>query len=284
MQAALIKGLSQRGDDSAASFIAALVTSTSPEVRVAAISALGILGDASMVPLLGVAAAASSGDEQKAARLALVQLRQGNPTETLLRLLPGAKPEVQAEFARALGDRSDTNAVPKLVELAQQGSGTARKSALQALALLVDDSQVGMMVQFVTDSKTDTARADAAEALNAACHQILARHGKLNVEPLRQALATAPNDSRIALLPICGSLIDPKVRTSLRSALADPDPKVRTAAIRALCDTSDAELLARRAEGRLSSAGREPPHARHPRLRALNHPGGDHQASGQAAD
>ena len=111
-----------------------------------------------MVPLLGVAAASATGEEQKAARLALVELRRGNPTEKLLRLLPDAKPEVQAEFARALGDRSDKAAVPKLVELAREGSGSASKAALQALVLLVDDSQVGLMVQFVVEAKTDTAR------------------------------------------------------------------------------------------------------------------------------
>ncbi|MGO8930480.1 MAG: HEAT repeat domain-containing protein [Limisphaerales bacterium] len=243
VQVALVEGLSQRGDVAAVPAIAALATSASPEVRLAAINALGILGDATMVPLLGVSAASASGEEQKAARLALVELRRGNPTETLLRLLPAAKPEVQAEFARALGDRSDRAAVPKLVELAREASGSATKAALQALVLLVDDSQVGLMVQFVIEAKTDTTRADAAEALNSACHQILTRRGRVNIEPLMQALATAPTDARVALLPVCSGLIDPKVRSALRAAVAASDPQVRAAAIRALCDTCDPELL-----------------------------------------
>ena len=243
VQVALIEGLSQRGDISAAPAIATMASSTSPEVRLAAINALGILGDATMVPLLGASAASATGEEQKAARLALVELRRGNPTETLLRLLPDAKPEVQAEFARALGDRGDKGAVPRLAELARQGSGSATKAALQALALLVEDPQVGMMVQFVIDAKSEGARADAAEALNIACHQILTRRGRVSVEPLLQGLAAAPTDARIALLTVCGGLIDPKLRTALRAGLADPNPLVRTAAIRALCDTCDAELL-----------------------------------------
>jgi HEAT repeat protein len=243
VQAALIGGLSQRGDGAAAPAVAAMVGSASPEVRLAAINALATLGDASLVPLLAVSAASTSGEEQKAARLALVQLRRGNPTETLLRLLPAAKPEVQAEFARALGDRSDKAAVPKLVELAREGSGSASKAALQALVLLVDDSQVGQMVQFVVEAKTDTARADAAEALNSACHQIQTRRGQVNTAPLVQGLATASTDARIALLPVCSGLTDPKMRSALRTAVAASEPPVRAAAIRALCDTSDAELL-----------------------------------------
>jgi HEAT repeat protein len=240
---ALIGGMSQRGDVAAAPAIAAMVKSASPEVRVAVINALGILGDATMVPLLGVSAASASGEEQKAARLALVDLRRGNPTETLLRLLPAAKPEVQAEFARALGDRSDKAAVPKLMELAREGSGSASKAALQALVLLVDDAQVGQMVQFVIEAKTDTARAAAAEALNSACHQIQTRRGQVNTAPLVQGLATASTGARIALLPVCGGLIDTKLRAALRAAVVAPEPPVRAAAIRALCDTADAELL-----------------------------------------
>ena len=243
VQVSLIEGLSQRGDVAAGPAIATMVGSASPEVRLAAINALGILGDASVVPLLVVSAASASGEEQKAARLALVQLRRGNPTETLLRLLPDAKPEVQAEFARALGDRGDKAAVPKLVELVQHGSGSARKAALQALALLVEDAHVGLMVQFVSEAKSDAARADAAEALNLACHQIQTRHGKVNIQPVVEGLAIGSTETRIALLPVCGGLIDPRIRTGLRAALAAPVPQVRAAAIRALCDTSDAELL-----------------------------------------
>ena len=243
VQVALIEGLSQRGDVSAAPAISTMAHSASPEVRLATINALGILGDATMVPLLGVAAASTNSEEQVAARLALVQLRRGNPTETLLRLLPDAKPEVQAEFARALGGRGDKAAVPRLVELAREGSGSATKAALQALALLVDDAQVGLLVQLVIDAKTEAARANAAEALNSACHQIQTRRGRVDIEPLLQGLATAPAVARLALLPVCGGLVDPKLRTALRAALADPDQQVRTAASRALCDTGDAELL-----------------------------------------
>ncbi len=243
VQVALIGGLRQCGDVSAVPGIASMASSPAPEVRVAALNALGSLGDASRLPLLGVAAASTNADEQAAARLALVQLHRGNTTETLLRFLPDAKPEVQAEFARALGSRGDRTAVPKLIELARPESGPTRKAALQALALLVDDPQVGRMVRFVTEAQTEPARADAAEALNAACQQIQLRRGQVNVEPLLQALAAAPNDARVALLPVCGGLNNPKVRAALRAAVAASDPQVRAAAIRALCDTSDAELL-----------------------------------------
>jgi HEAT repeat protein len=243
MQIALLEGLAQRGDYVASSTIAVMDRSRSPEVRVAAIQALAILGDSTLIPLLGVAAISTNSLEQNAARLALVQLRRGEPTECLLRLLPNAKPEVQAEFARALGDRTDRAAIPTLVELVKEGRASARKAALQALALLVDDPQLGMMVQFVRDSATDAERADAAEALNSACHNILPRRGKVNVDPLIQPLANASTATRIALLPICSGLTDPKLRAALREALLSEETAIHTAAVRALCGTSDPQLL-----------------------------------------
>jgi hypothetical protein len=102
---------------------------------------------------------------------------------------------------------------------------------------------LGLMVQLVAEAKDQAARADAADALNSACHQIQARRGRVDIEPLVQALATGPTDTRVTLLSVCSSLTDPKVRAALRAAVAASDPQVRAAGVRALCDTSDAELL-----------------------------------------
>jgi HEAT repeat protein len=243
VQAPLIGGLAQRDDPVAAPAIAALAASPVPAVRLAAIDALGVLGDASCVSLLARSAATRADDEQKAARQALVDLRRGPVTETLLSQLTTAAPAVQAELARALGDRSDQAAVPKLMQLARQDSGSARKASFQALAHLVDEPQLDALVQLVLEAKDETGRAQAAEALNMACQHIQAKHGRVNVEPLVKGVTTGPTEGRVALLPVCSSLAKPSVRAALRAAVLDSLPQVRAAAIRALCDTTDPELV-----------------------------------------
>jgi hypothetical protein len=196
-----------------------------------------------MVPLLAQSATSATGAEQDAARLSLVQLRRGNPTQALLAQLPAAKPAVQAELARALSDRGDKAAVPHLLQLAQQGSDSARKAALQALAALVEQPQLAAIVRLVFEARTEAARSEAADALSSACHNIQARRGRVNIEPLVQGLATGSTEVRVALLPVCSGLTDPEARKALRAAAADSNPEVHAAAIRALCDTSDIELL-----------------------------------------
>ena len=104
VQVALIEGLTQRGDVSAASTIVVMDRSPSPEVRLAAINALGILGDATMVPLLGVAATSDERRRTKGrpAGVGPIAPRQSD-RDACSGFCPDAKPEVQAEFARALG-------------------------------------------------------------------------------------------------------------------------------------------------------------------------------------
>src|SRR5207237_403519 len=172
VQVALIGALTQRGDASVARAVASLASSSVPAVRAAAIGALGILGDASDIGLLAESAASANAEEQQAARRSLAQIRRGKLTESLLAGLRTAKPAVQAEMARALGERGDTSAIPKLLELARTGADSARKAAFQALALLVDQRDLAALVALVMGATEPNARAEAAETLHAACQHL----------------------------------------------------------------------------------------------------------------
>src|SRR5947209_635336 len=96
--------------------------STRAEVRIAALNALGVLGNASAVTILAEAAASGEKEEQSVAHLALVELRHGDVRKELLAKLPSTKPAIQAELARVLGDRGEVTAIPDLLQLAEAGS------------------------------------------------------------------------------------------------------------------------------------------------------------------
>ncbi len=246
VQVSLVENLAQRNDPAAAPAVTALANSPAPTVRLAVVRALGNLGDATVVPLLAEAAASAAPAERAlrdAARDSLAQLNRGEPDRELIRLLPTAQPAVQLEMGRALGARGDHPAVPKLLALAGQGADSTRQAALLALGQLVDQAEVGSLARILLEAPTDTARAQAAEALNTACRHVQFLHGHFEVEPLITALASANAEARIALLPVCAAFNDPQVRVALRAGVADSNPQVHTAAVRALCDTTDAELL-----------------------------------------
>ncbi|HXJ74037.1 MAG TPA: HEAT repeat domain-containing protein, partial [Candidatus Dormibacteraeota bacterium] len=243
VQLALVEGLWQRGDTTAASELASFATSAPPEVRTALIRTLGSLGDASMVPLLAGFAGSGTAVEQAAARQALIELRRGDVTTALLADLPGEVPSVQAELARALGNRGDRAAVPKLMELAQGSNKSVRGAALKALAELITAEHLAGVVDMVLLAKDPAVRQETAQALNAACRRLTVGHRDLVVGPLITGLKAGAPEARAALLPMCSELPLPEVRVALRQGLTDPDPAVKTAALHALCDTIDPELI-----------------------------------------
>lgn len=242
-QIALISGLSQRNDSAAISAIAAQVANSDLAVRLAAIQALGDLADASAIPVLAKAAASGSEPEQAAAQDALAQLRTGKPTEALLAHLASAQPAEQAEIARALGQRADAAALPKLLELAQNGSESVRPAVFQALSLLAGSDQLDRMTRLVADAKTAETRSQAAEALSAVYQRVVVTQGKANAALVVKAMDAGAVETRIELLRVCSALIDPEIRRVFHAAVTAPEPALRTAAVRAMAQSRDAGLL-----------------------------------------
>ena len=242
-QLALVEGLAQRGDPAAAPELAAFASSAPPEVRPSVLRALGLLGDTTVVPLLAGFAASGNALEQAAARQSLADLHRGKVTEALLAQLPGEGPAAQAELARALGNRGDRAAVPRLLDLSQQDNDSVRVAALKALAELIRPDDIAAVVQIILFTTNSTARTETAEALNTACQRLATNRHPVPLTPLMAGINAGSPEARIALLPLCSGLAVPEVRVALRTALTDPDPQIKTAALRALCDTVDPELL-----------------------------------------
>jgi len=243
VQIALLECLDQRRDPFCLPAVVQMAESTNFDVRLAAIKALGDLGDGSVVTLLARKAAESIGVEKNAIRQALLDLRRGAVTPGLLKALATATPAVKLELIWAIGNRGDMSAVPRLLELARSPDEGLRSSSLQALELLAGPAQLSDLVQLVTRATTDEARSDAADALSAACQRIESRSGHCNTDALVQAVRTGPLEARLALLPVCSGLTNAPVREALRAACEDSEARVRQAALRALCDTRDGELL-----------------------------------------
>jgi HEAT repeat protein len=243
VQIALLQCLQQRGDPSAAPAVAQLLGSSEPDVRLAAIRASGDLGGGSVALLLAGAAASSTGAERNAVRQALVDLRHGEVTPVLLESFATANPAVQGEMIRALGNRGDLSAVPKLLEFASSQNDSIRASSFQALALLAGPAQIPNLVQLTVQAPDDSARSEAADALNYACQRIESRTGHCDATALFEAARSGPLEARLALLPVCAGLAQAPSRAALRAAAVDPEPRVRQAALLAMCDSRDADLL-----------------------------------------
>jgi HEAT repeat protein len=242
LQVALLALLRTRGDVAALPAVQAAARSEDSAVRTAALTALGELGDAGAVSLLAEAATSQDAAEQKAAREALTSLRRGDVAGALVTQLGAAKPAVQVELARALGQRADKSAVPPLLTLARSSDDAARQAGLRALKQVADKSHLAALVELLREANDASHHAEIIDMLSSVCER-LQSHPPVNVKPILDGIASAPLETRVALLSVCSLFVDERVRAVLRTALRDQESILRDAAIRAACNSRDPELM-----------------------------------------
>jgi hypothetical protein len=121
-QVQLLSALGDRGDVTARPAVVAALKSEDESVRVAALRALGQLGDDSSVELLAQSAAGAKGAEQKAARDSLYRLRGPNVDKVILTAIPKAEAKTKVELISSVGQRNITAGVATLLETAKESN------------------------------------------------------------------------------------------------------------------------------------------------------------------
>jgi HEAT repeat protein len=244
LQIALLRLLQQRGDAAAAPAVFKVAQGTAdPDVRRAALAALGGVGDAQVVAWLAqTAATAADKAEQKAARQALLELHHGDIPGALLALLPAANPGEQTELIRVLAARPDKSSATRLLEMAQAGDAATRQVALRGLKSLATAAHLPALVKLLEQAPDDTVRAAAQSVIQSLAARTPAGQA-VDVAPLVQGLLTTNTATRIALLQVGALFTDARLHTALRAAVRDANDAIRAAAIAALCESHDVQLM-----------------------------------------
>jgi HEAT repeat protein len=237
----LLTVLRERGEASVLPAVLEQAGSSDAAVRVAALNALGVLGDTNAVPVLALAATSRERREREVAQQALASLRGDQVSAVMVAGLRQSPPELQRTLAQALSSRGERTVVPSLLSLARETDGETRSAALLALGGLVEGSDVDSLVQLIAvapdlESKMDVVRVFEALAAGPAA-------GRIETAPIVAALARGDSATRQTLLQVCALFRQDALRAPFRAALHDEDERVRAAAALALCDTQDEALL-----------------------------------------
>lgn len=243
VQVALLQGLDQRRDTVAESQVLSMLGNQDPTFRLAALETVGDIGGRKAVLPVATLAAQTTGPERNAARETLVNLRQGSVAREFVELLDKTSGNVRAELIRALGDRGDSTAAGKILQLAAGSDDSVRPVCLQALASLAGPAQVSGMIGLVTRANNDDARSDAADALTTACERMESKSAPLDAGELARTAQTASVEARVAILGVCSVVRDPRIRDVLRQGMLDSAPRIHEAAMRAVCNSQDDLLL-----------------------------------------
>jgi len=264
-QVGLLSALADRGDKAATPAVRKLLSDNDNiRARVAALKALGKLGEASDLETLIGFMASGSADEQAAARRSLVVMQGDEVLASMAGQLSTAKVPVQIMLMEILTERRARDAVPAILAVAIAENADLRRAAMTALGQLGQAEHIPGMVQGVLKAERGRERDAAEKAVMLACHRI--EDSEDQAKPLLDVMEELPESDRTILLSTLGRVGGPAARDVLEDLVADSDSKKHELGLRALCNWPDASIAFRLLE--LARIDEDPKHRRMA-LRAL---------------
>lgn len=245
VQPLIIAALVDRGDRTALAAIESKAGDADPEVRLAALRALGRIGAASSVPiLLAAATAGRSPADGDAAVASLSRINAPDTVPAILRALPAAPPAARIRLIAVLGDRRAEGAIPALLQLATDGSREISEAAFRALTAAARPADLPQLIPLSLGAKDDALRTLADRAIVTTAMRVLdpARRADAVLAALREA---KDPQTKAALLRPLGAVVRSMTATfdpfvAVRSLLDGPSTELRAAAMRCLADWPDA--------------------------------------------
>ncbi len=227
-QVQMLDALGDRGDPAARAVLDDALKSPAPGVRVAALTALRRVGDASCVLPAAQRAATTTGEEQEAARQCLYGLRGAEVDRAVIESIPRAEPKVRVELIHAAAERSLTQAFDILLAAAKDDNAAVRREAIRALRDTASPENVPALIGLVVNVRDSADLAEAQRALFATVKRSSRSYGPELVAAYRSS-----NDpgGKSALLSVMGQAGLQETLPVFREAFKQGDAEARRAAI-----------------------------------------------------
>jgi len=234
-QVRLLTALTARADKAAAAQVTKLATSKDETVRIAALQALAVLGDASSVPVLARAAGVG-GAVGDTATLSLNKLKGEGVSEAMARLLDSPDPAFRAGILQVMTARNDRAMAPAMLKAATDKDENVRKAALKGLDAVAGPEAVAAMVKLLCTTDSSSERSAFAKAIASAARRTEA---DIDTTPIVKGLDGAKTQAQVALIGILGKLGGETALTAVRASIKSREADVVTEAVRALCAWPD---------------------------------------------
>ncbi|MHC4250132.1 MAG: HEAT repeat domain-containing protein [Planctomycetota bacterium] len=237
-QVFMLRALGERGDSAAAPAVTEATKSGDESVRIAAVEALGKVGDVSSISVLVKIAASGGGNQQKVARAGLVALRGAGIDAAISRAAREGDPGERVELIRALAGRRAAGVARELFLIARgDDDASVRKEAIRSLGALVTSAELDGLVVLAVDPKDPADRKGVEEAVAQVCRRTEGHEAR--ARPILAALRGAPTEARPVLIRLLAFAATPESLAAVRSGLGG-DADTKDAAIRTLAKWPDA--------------------------------------------
>jgi HEAT repeat protein len=239
-QIAVLSAARIRGDHKLLSAVVNALKTGNESVRVAAVRALGTVGDASALPQL-VQLAAKEGDIGKAAQDSIALLKGRDIDAKIIDFLKAEKdPQRRAAWIDVLAFRRPAGSTETLMAEAVDSDPTVRGHAMAALAQMAAPSDLAGMIAGVLAAQPGAERDAAERAVMLLLAQVKPA-GQRGVQVLA-AIDASPGD-HLVLLPLAARFGGPAVRQKLNAALGNADPHIHEIGLHALCNWPNAGVV-----------------------------------------
>ncbi len=239
-QVVLLQTLGLRADASALPAINELTKSPAKPVRLAAVRALPMIGNAASVPDLAALAADPDREIAQAAQDGLASIPGPQAETAITSLLSSDDAAQRALGLELIGKRRMTQALPAVAKATTDADAGVRVAAIRRLGELGGTSEIATLVGVLASAKTSPEVAAAEQALST----LAVREGNPGgtVSQVRSRLAGLEAAKSAAMLRVLGAIGGPEALEVVRAALGSQDAAIRADAIRVLSDwrTADA--------------------------------------------
>jgi len=242
VQAEMLDALTDRGDRTARPAVWEMLKTSETAVRMAALRALGPLGETSDVPLLVRSLGAAEESEKTIAQASLLRLHGPTINAAVVSELPQAAPKVRVALINLLAARRALDCVPGILPASLDADAGVRAAAMNALGQLAGVEHLHDMLKGVLRAAPGEEREAAEKAVMFVCQRI--ENADKRTGALLAAWSRFSDDDKTALLPALGRVGGRKVMKIVEKAIADKDPRRHDAGVRALCNWSDATVVA----------------------------------------
>ena len=232
-QVRILTAVSEHKVTGAVPLVSTATASTSTQVRTAAWSALGTLGDRSSVMKLATAATNRDGDEQAAARESLYRLPGATIDAAVVAAIGSSDGKVKVELIRTAGERGITGAAAALLASARDADRDVKRESMRALRDTASPSQAPQLLALLLETEGAADRREAGRTLA----NVLRKSASPSVDGVTAAYGSAKTPGvKSSLVEVLGQVAAPQALPTIVSALKESDREVTRAALLALSD------------------------------------------------
>lgn len=243
-QVLLIGALADRGDPVIRPSLKSAARHSELQVRIAALNALGSIGDVSSIEVLINAFSSQNPDEVKAAETSLRIIKGEGVDENIVSRFKTASGNLRATLINILSDRKYVPAVHLLLDEAESADSEVSRAALRAMRNMAGPETLPHLVQILVRLKDENLRTDAERAVQQVARQI--SDANRQTETIVNALHSAEViPVRCSLLRVLGEIANEPAYQELEKASKDSNTEIRNTAARALSEWPNVRAIER---------------------------------------